>query len=265
MKFINLTLIILLSTFFLYSQDFEVAPVDIKFNANPGEIQIKKVTIRNYGNKKQQFSLNLSDYEINENGKQIPVKEGESKHSLSGWLTVNPSFFELNPNESKEIDVILTVPHDGTGTRWGKLGVQPAVEQTASEADKSLAAGVVVIPRIVIWVTQSPKNSNNYSASIKDLVDITEPNDTIRKFSATIVNTGENIINAKVFVAVADLSTANEKKFPSAEEKIYPGSSKKIVLKIPERLKAGRYVIAAILDYGHRKPLEGTQIMIEQK
>lgn len=248
-----------------FSQDFEVSPVDIKFNANPGEIQIKKVTIRNYGNKKQQFSLVLHDYEINDVGKKIPVKEGESKHSLANWLNVNPSFFELNPNETKEIDIILTVPHDGTGTRWGKLGVQPAVEQTASEADKSLAAGVLVVPRIVIWITQTPKSNNNFSASIKDLVDISLPNDTLRKFSANIINTGENIVSGKIFLAVADLATANEKKYPPIEEKIYPGSSKKVTLKIPEKLSPGRYVIAVILDYGHRKPLEGTQIMIEQK
>lgn len=265
MKYNLLFLSLIFLNNLIFSQDFEVSPVDIKFNANPGEIQVRKVTIRNYGNTKQQFSINLHDYDVDDNGKKVVVKDGESKHTLSGWLNVNPSFFDLNPNESKEIDVILTVPHDGTGTRWGKLGVQPAVEQTASEADKSLAAGVLVVPRIVIWVTQTPKNSSNYNALIKDLVDITLPKDTVRKFSATVVNNGDNIIKAKIFLAVADLSTANEKKYPPIEENVYPGSSKNVILKVPEKLNAGRYVIAAILDYGHRKPLEGTQIMIEQK
>ncbi|OFX54774.1 MAG: hypothetical protein A2046_00570, partial [Bacteroidetes bacterium GWA2_30_7] len=248
-----------------FSQDFEVAPVDIKFNANPGEIQTNKVTIRNHGNKKQQFSVILSDYEVKENGSKVPVKEGESKHSLANWLNVNPSFFELNPNESKELEVILTVPHDGNGTRWGKLLIQPAVEQSAIDADKSLSTGVIIVPRIVVWVTQTPKNSSNYNASIKDLVDISESNDSLRKFSATIINSGDNIIKAKVFLAVADLSTAVEKKYPPIEENVYPGSTKNVTLRIPVKLSKGRYVIAAILDYGHRKPLEGTQIMIEQK
>lgn len=265
MKVIVISISLIFISIFLFSQDFEVAPVDIKFNANPGEIQTNRVTIRNHSNKKQQFSVILSDYDVKDDGSKIPVKEGVSKHSLAGWLNVNPSFFELNPNESKELEVILTVPHDGNGTRWGKLLIQPAVEQSAIEADKSLSTGVIIVPRIVVWVTQTPKNSSNYNASIKNLIDISVPNDTVRKFSATVVNTGDNIIKAKVFLAVADLATAVEKKYPPVEENVYPGASKNVTLRIPTSLPKGRYVVAAILDYGHRKPLEGTQIMIEQK
>lgn len=250
----------------LFSQDFEVAPVDIKFNANPGESQIKKVTIRNYSNTRQKYSIVYSDYEVDNEGKKLPVKKELAKHSMEKWLNINPSFFELNPNESKEVEVMLNVPADeNVSTKWGKLGVQPAVEQSIDADEKAVAAGVLVVPRITIWVTYSPRNNKNYKAIIKDLAEISTPKDSIRKFSVTVVNTGENIIEGKVFLAVADLVTANEKKYSASEHKVFPGASKNITLSIPEKLKPGRYVVAAILDYGHRKPLEGTQIMIEQK
>lgn len=265
MKSISIALLLMLFAKIVSSQDFEVAPVEIKFNAAIGEVVSKKVTIRNHSNSKQKFSAVYSDYEINKEGRKVPVKKEDAKHSMGDWLNINPSFFELNPNEEKEIDVTISVPQNGKGTRWGKIGIQPAVEQTATDVDKTLATGVLVVPKITIWVTQSEKGSTNYSAIIKDLVEITTPKDTLRKFSTVVTNTSGNIIDAKVFLTVANLLSATEKKYPTSTEKVFPGANKKITLTIPEKLKPGRYVVAAILDYGHRKPLEGTQIIIEQK
>lgn len=266
MKHIVVQALIILISFSSFAQDFEVSPVDLKFTASMGETVTKQVTIRNYSNSKQQFAAIYSDYEINEDGKKVPVKEGDiAKHSMKDWLSISPSFFELNPNEEKIIDVTLSVPHNGTGTRWGKIGIQPAVEQTASNVDKAVATGVLVVPRITIWLTQTPKGSNNYSAIIKDLVETSTESDTLRKFTAAVSNTGENIIDAKVFLTIANLMSASEKRYPPQTVKVYPGANKTIDLRIPEILAPGRYVVAAILDYGHRKPLEGTQIIIEQK
>jgi hypothetical protein len=265
MKLNAIILLLALLSLKVFSQDFEVAPVELKFNAAIGEVVMKKVTIRNHSNSKQKFSAVYSDYEINKNGKKVPVKKEEAKHSMGDWLNISPSFFELNPNEEKVIDVTLSVPQNGTGTRWGKIGIQPAVEQTASDVDKTLAAGVLIVPKITIWVTQSQKGSTNYGAIIKDLVETSTAKDTLHRFSAVVTNTSENIVEAKVFLSVANLLSASEKKYPAITEKIFPGASKSITLGIPEKLKPGRYVIAAILDYGHRKPLEGTQIIIEQK
>ena len=51
-----------------FSQDFEVAPVLVSFDANPGENQIQTLTLRNHSNEKQKFVLNLADYTVNEEG-----------------------------------------------------------------------------------------------------------------------------------------------------------------------------------------------------
>ena len=83
---------------FYFSQDFEVSPVIIKFDANPGEIQEKSLHIKNYGNKVQGFSANLFDFKV-ENGKRIKQELGSTNRSLDKILRISPSFFELNPNE----------------------------------------------------------------------------------------------------------------------------------------------------------------------
>ncbi len=47
------------------SQDFEVSPVKLFFNADPGSTQIKTVTVKNHTNKTQSFLLSVGDFGIN--------------------------------------------------------------------------------------------------------------------------------------------------------------------------------------------------------
>jgi len=261
----NTLLIFSLLLYFLTSaQDFEVAPVLVSFNAEPGSIQSTKLSIKNYANVKQRFDLNLSDYIIDEQGNKSSLAAGKSEHSLASWLSINPSFIELNPNESKEIELIITVPKGHPETRWGMMHVQVSKEKTISEVDKEMATGVILIPRIVVLIKQSPKSNKNYSAKIQDLKEITKDGEN-RTFEALIVNNGDKIIDAKISLSVANIITAKEESFPKKKFTVYPKQSRLIQISLPKKLEQGKYAIAAIMDYGHRKALEGTQLMIEVK
>src|SRR6056297_1934855 len=104
---INLLLVFVLMIGRLVAQDFEVAPVLVKYDANPGEIQTRTLTIRNHTPERQKYSLNLSDYEPDINGTKRKLEPGSSEHSLFNWININPAFVELNPNESAEVEVIM--------------------------------------------------------------------------------------------------------------------------------------------------------------
>ena len=144
-----------------FGQDFEVAPVLVSFDANPGEIQNQTLSVRNHTNERQKFILNLTDYRLGEDGNKQSVEPGSTPRTLSDWLTINPAFVELNPNESAEIQLILTVPRNGFKTRWGMIPVEVAREQVTASVDKQLTTGVILIPRIVVLVKQSPRSNQN--------------------------------------------------------------------------------------------------------
>lgn len=258
----------LISFFLKYShtQDFEVAPVVINFHVEPGSNEIKKLTVRNYGNKEQTFRLTLGDFYIDKNGKRIRQKAGENPRSCANWLSINPSFFKLNPNEEKIIDVILTVPKGQYGTKWCYLYVNAVQEQTLSEVDKKLATGIVVNPRISVQIFQSPLSNKKYSAKIKNLVEVTDKSkDTSRVYEVEVENTGDKIIRGKVYLLLANIKTAKEQKFPAKSVTVFPGSTRKITLQMNAAIPPGQYALAAILDYGHNTPLEGVQIMLNVK
>ena len=263
MKNYYLTILLVLSIL-SYSQDFEVAPVLIYFKAEPGSIQSTKLNIKNYANTKQKYEISLSDYSIDKEGNKSSLAAGSSMNSLANWLTISPSFVELNPNESKEINILITVPKGHSETRWGMAHVQVAKEKTASEIDKDMGTGVVLVPRIVVLIKQSPKSNNNYAAKIQDLEEITTDEKT-RNFEAVIVNNGDKVIDAKVSLSIANIISAKEESFTKKKFTVYPKQSRVITLSLPKKLDPGKYALAIIMDYGHRKSLEGAQIMLEEQ
>jgi len=247
------------------SQDFEVAPVVINFTADPGEIQTRQINLINHSPKPQKYTLKVSDYEIDSEGNKIAVPIGTNKRSCANWITINPSFVELNPNESVTIETLMTVPKDGFNARWCIIYVEVSKEQTTADVDKNVATGVVLIPRIVILVNQSPKSNSSYKATISDLKEVSIPGDKQRSFEAQVTNTGDNVIEANVTLALANIQTGEEEKFNPVKVTVYPDGSRIVKLMLPSNLKKGKYALAAILDYGHRQALEGTQIMMEVK
>lgn len=247
------------------AQDFEVAPVLVKFDANPGEIQTRKLTLRNHSPQRQKYTFNLTDYELDIKGTKKRLEPGTSRHSIFNWININPAFVELNPNEAAEIELIMSVPRNGYTTRWGMINVEVAKEQTASAADKQLATGVIIVPRIVVLVKQSPRANQNYKAKINDLKEVTKPGKPYRTFEATISNEGDKVVDANVFLALANLETAEEEQFKKTRFAVYPGFKRKVQLTLPVNPSPGSYALAMLMDYGNNSAIEGAQMLMEVK
>lgn len=251
---------------FCSAQDFEVAPAKLMYNCEPGQIQTKTVSIRNHANQKQQFTLVVGDGTSDSLGHK--KKKGEkpnTEKSCKDWITVSPSFIDINPNESKEISVMMQVPAGQSATKWAMIFVSATEEQTASSADKQMKTGIKVKPRIGIRVVQSPKSNTNYKGLITDLKEITLPKDTVRSFQATVVNAGDKVLDARVYLVLSDLVNAKEIKEKPIRKSVYPGGAHNFKLYFPKNVPAGKYSLAAILDYGNNSALEAVQMNIEVK
>ncbi|HIA11775.1 MAG TPA: hypothetical protein EYN69_06840 [Flavobacteriales bacterium] len=258
-KWAIIVTILLLKTTVL-AQDFEVAPITLNFAVEPGDMESQIITVRNHGNKPQSFVLSLGDMQKNRDGKSVKVAPGSTKRSCANWITLNPSYFELAPNEAKEIEVLMQVPPSGESSRWGVIYVKTAREQSALEVDKIVAAGITVSPRIVVNVYQSPGSNAKYFAKISKLVEISKPQDSLRVFNVEIENTGDNRIDCKLYLVASNLETASESKTNPVRITMLPEEIRTVELKLPADLLPGPYSVAAILDYGHRTNLEAVQM-----
>jgi len=262
-SFLNVCAFIFLGAYVSLSQDFEVAPVKLNFAIEPGGIESKTVTLRNHSNKSQAFSLTLGDLRRNEHGQKKNLPAGSTKRSCANWITINPSFLELKPNEAKDIEVMMQVPPNGYSSRWAMIYVKATKEQSSMSVDKIVATGITVSPRISIYVYQSPKSNTKFKAIITNLHETTTDKDTLRTFEATVDNIGDKMLDGKVYLIASNLETAKEQKFEPIRVSVLPDASRIIKLILPTKLSPGSYSLAAILDYGHRTNLEAVQLQIK--
>ncbi len=266
MKTFAVILFVLLSFlgFEAKAQDFEVAPVRLDFNAEPGENQTKVINVRNHGNTKASFMVVLSDFIPSSDGKKQAMPPSTTRRSAANWLNINPSFFELNPGDEIPIQISMLVPSDEYGTAWCMLYIQPVQEQTSWSVDKALGAGIMVSGRIAVTVYQSPSSNTNHSVKVTSLQEITKPEDVVRRFSATIDNIGDKVSLCKVHLITSNIQTAEEKQFPHFEVETYPKMTRTVEVDLPtEGMEPGQYAVAIIVDYGPRFALEGAQIIIK--
>jgi len=253
----------LLSSGMIKAQSFEVAPIRLDFDADPGETQTKTVTIKNHGNENASVVLTFQDYLIYKNGERKVLGAGSSKNSIAEWITLNPSYLEINPNQVQTVEVTFQAPNDDYTSKWGILNVSTTKEQTSFGADKELSAGLSIYGRINVELSYTPKSATRKRVQISNLKEVTTPNDSTRKFTANIDNLGNAITECKVYLIASNLSTLHEKRFETVNIKAYPQTTRNVELTLPDTLPEGTYSLSAILDYGSSKALEGTQITIE--
>ncbi len=244
-------------------QDFEVSPVNLDFNTEPGQTQTKSISIKNHSNRKIGFSINITDFQPKSDGSRKILPPNTTKNTLTDFININPTYFELNPNESKSVTVSMQIPSNDFTSRWGLLTVQTAAERTSFKADQNLRTGLVISPRILVYISQSPGSNKSFKIQINNLTEIFSDNDSTRIFKARIENTGEKITECQVYLIAANLKSKEETFFSPISVISYPGLIREVKLELPNTLKKGKYALSAIVDYGSKTTLEGTQILID--
>lgn len=247
------------------TQGFEVAPVVMNFSAEPGTAETQKLTVTNFFNQRRAFTLTLGDFDRDETGAKSYEEAGSTGTSAADFMTISPSYLEVNPNESREVTVTMTVPNGTSETKWAMIYVKAAKEQTSFNADKGFAGGVVISPTIGVQVYQSPNSNTSFEANVSDFKEITKPGDSLRTLSVLVQNTGGKNLNCKMYLLIANLEKATEQKASPVSFPLLPGRKQRARLILPDNLEKGKYSVAAILDYGHGTDLEGIQMEVEVK
>ncbi len=245
------------------AQDFEVAPIRINFSNEPGDTETRAFTVRNHGNRKEIINLTTRDFLVHRHGDRELLPAGSTRNSISNWITFNPSFVELQPGEEKTIQVTFQAPVDDYTSKWGILSFASTVERTAYSADKNVQTGIFISGRVDAFITYNPTTSEEPNVVISNLREVVSDDDKERVYAVNIDNLGNSITRCEIYLIASNLITADEKKFETVRITAYPQSSRTIELKLPDVLEKGKYSLAAILDYGSKTQLKGTQITIE--
>lgn len=240
-----------------------VTPSSLRFNAKPGSTASKQVKVTNDTKKPFKFQIGFTDFDMDRNGKPKGIKVNESKYTLSKWVSVSPSYFDLNPGESKMITVTIDVPDKDTANiaAWTIMMIDQATERAPLDAaanGKSIALGVTPSFGFGVYIYQNPPNVKTSSVEIKKFSYKTTKDK--KGLMMEVLNTGDGIGFCSSYVELTNKATGKQDRLPIKQYTILPGFHRDFLYPLPDKLASGTYSAVGILDFGSKDAIEASEL-----
>jgi len=245
-----------------------VSPSTLRFNTKPGSQQKKTVKVSNNSKRKVRFQISFQDMTLDKTQKkEIPAPKG-FKYALSKYLTVSPTYVELDPGAFKVIDVICNLPaNDSTAVAmWTTLIVDEVRDRDKIEVPNpnknTIGLGIYAGIGFGINIYQNPPNVAVNSVEIMALkIDKASPqNKNTHSLVMQAKNTGDGIGYCLYYIELTNLVTGRQTKLKVRQFGILPGYTKDIRFELPKELEKGKYSALAVLDFGDKDVLETAEI-----
>ncbi len=254
----------------VYGQSVSVSPSRLYYTVSVGEYKSQIVKVTNNSDKKQSFILSFADFEAKGiKGKTAIMKQGESEHSCSKWLSATPSFFEIEAGETQDVQVLLQLPNtpDANKVRWATMNIKLAKERKApgKNDDKTVGLGILQTFQFVIHIFQTPPTVTHKEAKIISFKEIKTANDSIRTLQIHVENTGQAIVDCASYIELTNLNTGETIREKPIAFTILPGSERLAYFVLPKKLKKGKYSILAVVDYGSDDTIQAAEMNLVVK
>lgn len=233
-----------------------VTPTKLYFDLAPGESRSAKIVVTNQSSKRQLFEVSFSDWERDSLGNKVYLPDNTSENSCSQWMVVTPSLFELNPNEPRELTVVMTRPKDSIGgdgnekIKWSMLFIKQTAEKASiEESSKVLESRMIIEFRVGVHVYYTPIGQHAKNVEIVSFK--TEMTDKgKKKLALKLENTGDVVTDSEVALELVNVKTGEERKVKAVPVSIFPGNKRVVYLTLPDELLPGLYSAVAIVDNG---------------
>lgn len=271
MNMISRNLTILLFAFlglsFTYGQSASVSPSRLYFNAEPGQSQVRRITVTNNSDTPQSFTVSFADFSSpGTDGKTELADPGENPNSASRWLNASPSLVELAAGESRDVEIILQLPDspDADKVIWATTLVKLARERTDAPGlgEDAMGFGIMHTFQFVIHVFQTPPGITFKDARILAFEDAGVDENGKRILMLHVENTGEAIIDVAAYLELTNLRTGETKREKARAFTTLPGHSRKMNFILPENLAPGNYSVLGVADYGDREAVIAAELNI---
>ncbi len=251
----------------LRGQSASVSPSRLYYDVPLGEYKTQSVKVTNNSQQAQAFQISFADFESpGVEGKTKMMKPGESEHSCSQWLSANPSFFELQPGESKDINILMQVPNtaEANKAKWATMMVKLARERKDDQSmSEGYGFGINQTFQFVVHVFQQPPTVQLKSGEIHSFKQIESAGDSIRQLELQFMNTGEAILDCASYVEMTDLSDGTTRRLDIRAFTVLPDGVRHVVFDLPENVAPGRYSLLGVVDYGSDEEVQAAEITIE--
>lgn len=236
------------------SKDFtglSVSPSTLHFNLTPGKSKSMEVKIKNDTKKKYVFQANFSDFVMGTNGKPVGQENGSNRFGLSQWANISPAYLELEPGETKKVQVTINVP-DGAEynhAAWTVLMLDEVTKRAPLNVNGSgntIALGITPSVGFGVYIYQNPPDHALEKIEIENFVYSDTLNSRKLKLSAT--NNGDGIGFCTSYIELTNLQTGEQQKLKGQKFTILPGFDRIFFYDLPKEIKPGKYSAVGVID-----------------
>lgn len=241
-----------------------VSPSHINYRVKQGESKTIEVKVTNETRTKRSFKVTLKDFDMDKSGASTFMVAGTGEHSVAKWLSISPTFMELQPGAIQVIRVTLTVPDsDGTNrAAWCAMMVEEAKERQKLEIDPSdqkIAFGITPSSAFGIWIYQNPPNVAIKNVDIVNF-GLQKVDNKPKNVELSLVNKGDGISSCTAYVELTNTNTGKTQRLLVKTFLILPGYTRNYLFSLPDKLEKGNYSAVGVLDYGSKDEVKAADL-----
>lgn len=236
---------------------------------SPGGYKTQTIRVTNNGKKAQTFQVGFGSFSSPGIKGKTTIDSTMNEHSCAEWLSASPSFFELEPGATQEVEVLLQVPNtqDANNVRWALTMVKLARENAGNQdkGENVVAMEIIHTFQFLIHVFQTPPSISFKQATINSFKVDTSSIDSVStvKLLMQVQNTGDAIIDCSGYVDLFNAKTGEEIRVRAPKGfTVLPGGIREVIYILPADLTKGTYNVLGIVDYGSDTDIAGFEIQV---
>jgi hypothetical protein len=231
---------------YVQAAGISISPVTFELTANPGDVLINKIRVRNPTESTIAVKMEVEDFKpVGELGEVIVTPEEEITYSLKQWVKTEPTEFTLKPNEQKFVDFIINVPDNAEpGGKYGSV-----LASTMGAIGPGIT-GVAVAQKIGALVLLTISGEITESLVVKEFSAPEFLEYGPVPFMIRFENTGTVHVRPRGFVTITDWRGKKVADVEFPQQNVIPRATRKISAPWDKKWLFGRYTATLVGNYG---------------
>lgn len=256
----TLFLFFILSSIASFAQaGLSISPGKMYFKNAAGTVATQKVRIANPNDKAVEVGVSLGDWNYDDKGSNHIAEMNTLSNSAANWIQVLPnSYFVIEPNEIKEVDIILNTPSSLSPAVPVHTAMVFFTQLNPGNAVDENGAAIKVTVRMGLKVYHALPNHTE----AVDIVNI-EPSKTTdgqRAIDVSFENTGLLWSDGKITATIFDQQTGVKQTLSTLDFYSLPQDSRKQSFALPQDLQSGTYTFIVQLTYGKENQVKVAEL-----
>lgn len=238
-----------------------VSPGKLYFKLSPGGSATQKIVVSNPNSRELEIGVSMNDWNYDTLGNNQTFDAGTLKNSGASWVQVMPgSYFTLQPNEKRELDIIFTVPNDANTSIPVHTAMLFLTQLNPGDGRAADGTSIKVSVRMGVKIYHTFSQAEERGLEVTNFTDVLPPKEDKTGaggfLELNLENTGKMWLEGKVKWEILNTQTGSKFKLEDQEIFSLPGDTRIVRQALPANIAKGKYTATAIINYGNKDELK---------